>query len=135
MSRRYIRHPSEIPIVISVAGHEHRRYLRNVSQGGLCIQTAGCLPNRTEVVISIPLLDPPFSASGRVVWCHDQNTDSALLGLCFDDPQTAFAVRMVEQICHIESYRQRISRERDRECSSEEAAVEWIARYAPYFPH
>jgi hypothetical protein len=41
---------------------------------------------------------------------------------------------MVEQICHIEDYRQSVCRVEGRQLSAEEAAVEWIAQYAAQFP-
>lgn len=134
MSRRYIRHPSEIPIQIILAGKPQVHRMTNISLGGLCVHTGHCLPNETEVIIRIPLLIPQFSANGQVRWCHYLAQQDALLGICFRDPETAFAVRMVEQICHIESYRQQASRQTGLDYSSEQAAIEWIARYAHSFP-
>nr|WP_067295999.1 PilZ domain-containing protein [Marinobacterium profundum] len=133
MSRHYIRHPSEIPIQIVLGGQPHAHRMSNVSLGGLCIHTHHCLPNNTEIIIRIPLLMPEFSATGRVCWCHYQAQEDALLGICFSDEETAFAVRMVEQVCHIESYRQQTARKKGINYSSEEAAAEWIARYAHHF--
>ncbi|MFC6668943.1 PilZ domain-containing protein [Marinobacterium aestuariivivens] len=132
--RRYIRHPSEIPIVIQAADQAATLRLKDFSLGGLCLHTDHCLAEQSEILIRIPLLPSEFEARGRVIWCHYLSHDQALLGICFHDPETAYAVRMVEQICHIESYRRRIGREQNRALSSEEAAVEWIARYARHFP-
>ncbi len=134
MSRHYIRHPSEIPIQILLAGEPHNHRMKNISLGGLCVETSHCLPDGTEVIIRIPLLMPQFSATGQVRWCHYRSREDALLGICFGDRETAFAVRMVEQVCHIESYRQQASRQSGVNYSSEEAAIEWIARYAQHFP-
>ncbi|ANG63631.1 hypothetical protein A8C75_14870 [Marinobacterium aestuarii] len=134
MSRHYIRHPSEIPIQIVLAGQPHEHKMSNISLGGICVHTRHCLPDNTDIIIRIPLLMPQFSASGRVRWCHYHALEDALLGICFSDEETAFAVRMVEQVCHIESYRQRACRDTGRNYSSEEAAIEWIARYAHRFP-
>jgi hypothetical protein len=133
MSRRYIRHPSEIPIEILLAGQAEMHQMTNISLGGLCVQTHHCLPDNAEITIRIPLLMPQFSANGRVRWCHYRTAEDALLGICFGDHETAFAVRMVEQICHIESYRRRASRLTGINYSSEAAALEWIARYAQHF--
>jgi hypothetical protein len=41
---------------------------------------------------------------------------------------------MIEQICHIEHYRKEVKLAEGRELSSEEAADEWIKRYAGDFP-
>jgi hypothetical protein len=46
----------------------------------------------------------------------------------------SFMARMVEQLCHIAHYRQRVVQRQGRELSEEEAASEWIARYAEWFP-
>ncbi len=134
MSRRYIRHPSEIHIEIMIAGQPETHPMMNISLGGLCVQTTHCLPNNTEIIIRIPHLMPQFSANGQVKWCHYRAADDALLGICFNNAQTAYAVRMVEQICHIESYRLRASRKSGLDYSSDAAAAEWIERYAPHFP-
>jgi hypothetical protein len=52
----------------------------------------------------------------------------------FLDAEVAFLARMVEQVCHIEDYRQSVSRIEGRQLSAEEAATEWIDRYARDFP-
>ena len=41
---------------------------------------------------------------------------------------------MIEQICHIENYRQLIKKEQGIELSSEQAAKQWIQKYAHTFP-
>ena len=41
---------------------------------------------------------------------------------------------MIEQICHIEHYRHEIEQVEGRKLNSEEAAREWIQRYASEFP-
>ena len=43
-------------------------------------------------------------------------------------------LRMVEQICHIEHYRNELLQTEGREISSEVAAKEWIEKYAHTFP-
>ncbi|MEQ8937648.1 MAG: PilZ domain-containing protein, partial [Gammaproteobacteria bacterium] len=48
--------------------------------------------------------------------------------------QKMFLLRMVEQLCHIEHYRNEIARVEGRELSSEQAAQEWISKYAESFP-
>jgi len=132
--RRYIRHPSEIPISIQSTEYSGQMKLKDISLGGLCIQVRQCLPKNSEISIRISVLAPSFQAQGHVVWCRHLGPERALLGVCFADQETAYAVRMVEQVCHIERYRQRISEERGRDISSEEAAQEWIGRYAARFP-
>jgi len=56
------------------------------------------------------------------------------VGLRLLDPNDAFRVRMVEQVCHIEHYRNEISAREGRRLTSREAAVEWISKYSASFP-
>ena len=56
------------------------------------------------------------------------------VGVSFLDAEDVFRARMVAQVCYIEDYRRSIARAEGRELSSEEAAGEWIARYAHKFP-
>ena len=41
---------------------------------------------------------------------------------------------MVEQICHIEQYKQDVFEKDGRRLSGEQAALEWIEKYATDFP-
>jgi hypothetical protein len=41
---------------------------------------------------------------------------------------------MVEQVCHIETYRRTVAGTEGRELSAEQAALEWIAKFAASFP-
>jgi len=45
-----------------------------------------------------------------------------------------FRLRMIEQICQIEHYRKEVKLVEGRDLSAEEAASEWISRYASDFP-
>lgn len=47
----------------------------------------------------------------------------------------AFRARMESQCHHIEQYRQKVLIESGRELTLDEAAVEWIERYAATFQH
>ncbi len=50
------------------------------------------------------------------------------------DTDGAFATRMVEQIQHIEHYRQEVLLVEGRTLDGDSAALEWISRYAALFP-
>ena len=41
---------------------------------------------------------------------------------------------MIEQVCHIEHYRKEVMLREGRELSAQEAAREWISKYAGDFP-
>ena len=79
-------------------------------------------------------VQPAFEAQAKVVWCHAQGEGGFELGVTFLDAEDAFLARMVEQVCHIEEYRAAVRRREGREMTSEEAASEWIGKYAAHFP-
>lgn len=143
--RRYIRHPSEIPIQFQINEAEppvaHR--MRDVSHGGLCFTADRPVARGTRIHINIPVMlqasqmdtvaPQPFEADGVVAWCRREGQSYAV-GVQFADQSTQFGVRMVEQVCHIEHYRFDVLQEEGRVLSSEEAAREWVERYAAEFP-
>ncbi|MGB8434495.1 MAG: PilZ domain-containing protein [Burkholderiales bacterium] len=133
--RQFIRHPTEIPIQIR---RERRRAaaappLRNVSLGGLAFQSQTVLEPGSVVLLRIPSVRPQFSTRARVVWCSE--ADGAFeVGVEFLDVEDAYRGRLVEQVCHIEQYRREVLKSEGRQLTSEEAAAEWIARFASEFP-
>ena len=84
------------------------------------------------VEVRIPSVRPPFAARARVVWCRP-GAHGFELGVAFLDAADAFRARMVEQVCHIEAYRQAVYRQEGRDLSGREAAAEWIAKHAADF--
>jgi hypothetical protein len=140
--RRYIRHPSEIPLQFQISDSDPpaAQHMRDVSEGGLCFTADRPLACGTWIHINIPvMLQPdvtqpqPFEADGVVAWCRREGQSYAV-GVQFADQSTQFGVRMVEQVCHIEHYRYDVLQEEGRALSSEEAAREWVERYAAEFP-
>ncbi|MCW9053285.1 MAG: hypothetical protein OQJ91_13375 [Motiliproteus sp.] len=61
-------------------------------------------------------------------------SDDYELGLVFLDQQQAFQMRMLEQVCHITCYQQWIYEKEGRRLSREQAATEWISKFASHFP-
>lgn len=133
--RRYIRHPSDMPIryCVDTGVPQQREHLRNVSEGGLCFHSGMELPIGHMVHLQIPVFGEQYEGDAVVVWCH-QMGDEYEIGVRFRKASDLFAVRMVEQICYIESYRQTVEEVEGRRLTSEEAAEEWIARFASDFP-
>jgi hypothetical protein len=43
-------------------------------------------------------------------------------------------MRMCEQVCHIENYRNEVKAAEGRELTPEQAAVEWVSKFAARFP-
>lgn len=132
--RQYIRHTTDVPLQVQATdstGPDTR--LKNFSCGGLSFSSAHPIDTGQRLALSIDLGDPPFEIEGEVVWCHPQQ-DHYLIGVCFHTDQDAYSVRMVEQLCRIEEYREKIRRTEGRELDPDQAAREWIEQHAADFP-
>lgn len=138
--RRFIRHPSGIPVRCQkqgeVAGDHHA--LRDISQGGLRFAAHEPYQPGDIVIVEFPTLrGGGLTVSGEIMWNRAESASMPLLyttGLRFLDPQAFLKARIIEQVCHIEAYREAQRREHGRELTSTEAAREWIAHCASRFP-
>lgn len=146
--RKYIRHPSSIPLHFQVEENLQtiKNEIKDISVGGLCFSTDQPMSPGTKIHIRIPLTffadkspsrnlfdAEAFDADGYVTWCQREAGKYAV-GIQFDDQSTQFGVRMVEQVCHIEQYRSGVLKGEGRALDEEEAAREWVEKYAADFP-
>ncbi len=133
--RQYIRHPSDIPITYALADvvDGDRDCLQNISYGGLCFRAPRPLDSGARIRIEIPVSDPSFVVDGTIVWCRPEE-EAFAVGVRFDDGDDEFKVRMVEQVCYIEHYKNEVYERDGRELTSEQAAAEWISSNADEFP-
>lgn len=135
--RKFIRHPSDIPIQVCLDRVEEDdsddTTLTTLSLGGLSFISPQSLPLGEQVSISIPILQRDNQLSGLVVWC-EPSRQGFEIGLEFDRSDDVFRLRMIEQVCHIEHYRKEVARVEGRELDTQQAANEWISRYAGDFP-
>ena len=134
--RKFIRHPSDVPIRISldrVVDEASEDTLTNISLGGLSFVSPRELAVHQKVRVCIPVIEQDHILEGRVVWC-ERGRNGYEIGLEFESSSELFRLRMIEQICHIEHYRKEIERHQGRKLSTEEAAKEWISQYAGDFP-
>ncbi len=131
--RTYIRHPTSIPIQVCAGGDEDSRVrVRNLSAGGLCFITDKPVKVGTLVEFDIPVINPDYHGRGVIVWRRERSSKSYEVGVRFTSDDEFFRTRMVEQVCQIEDYRQRLAL-KGRQLSSEEAALEWIEHYSANF--
>ena len=133
--RAFIRHTAGVPIEVrTLRGRAARRLESvNVSAGGLSFVSDEELQVGSVIQLRISQVEPPFEAAARVVWTGREG-DGWCVGVQFLDANDAFRARMVEQVCAIERYRQEVEREEGRKLTAQEAAAEWITRYAGRFP-
>lgn len=133
--REFIRHTVDVPLEVEEIGVSGSRVerSRNVSLGGLAFLTEVCPRIGALLQLRMPSVDPPFVAEVRVAWCRPEN-GRYLVGARFVDAAAAFRSRMVQQVCAIEKYRREVHEREGRTLSSQDAATEWIERYAGRFP-
>lgn len=133
--RRYVRHTVGVPLEVERLGDSVPLAEAgvNLSQDGLAFLSAWC-PRIGEVLqLRIQTVEPVFEAQARVMWCRPEE-GRFLVGVQFLERSDAFRSRMVQQVCAIEHYRAELREHEGRELTTEEAATEWIARYAGRFP-
>jgi hypothetical protein len=133
--RKSSRHEAGIPIEISMGDLvvNSKEYLKNISVGGLCFKSNVFVKPATPVRIKVPLVHPIFESMSQVIWCK-RNGDVYDVGVEFAGPKDLFKIRMLEQICDIEEYKKYALEKEGRVLSSEEAALEWIGKFADKFP-
>jgi hypothetical protein len=134
--RQFIRHPLDVPIEIRSApdGSYILECTQDVSFGGLAFASDAAIEPGRIINLRIPYFRPVFEVTAaRVTWCKTTGSKYAV-GVEFLDSAEAFRVRMIEQVCHIESYRREVEQRDGRKLTAEEAAAEWISLYASSFP-
>jgi hypothetical protein len=133
-TRAFIRHTVNVPLEIKVVPDAPSQSNEgvNISEGGLAFTVDECLPDNSIIELRIATVTPPFEAQARVAWCRKEGS-KFLVGVQFLDSNDAFQSRMVQQVCAIEQYRQEQTR-KGRTLDSQQAASEWISKYAGRFP-
>ena len=137
--RRFIRHPTSIPISCRKKGHvdgsDHE--LRNMSCGGLAFVSGDAYVPGDVVEIEYPSLERAGTLHGEIIWTEQLASgprQEFLSGMRFFDESAHRHARTVEQICHIETYRREQRARHGRDLGATEAAAEGIERCAGKFP-
>lgn len=133
--REYIRHPADIPIEFQQDSPSlsHNETLANISKGGLAFHAHTALAVGAVITIRIVLQQPAYQARARVAWCRPSGAGFDI-GAELLDQDDVFRSRMVEQLCYIEHYKQMVLRTQGRQLSGQQAALEWISKFAAQFP-
>ncbi len=133
--RRYARHPLDIPIQIQMdqVAASKEEYLIDISAGGLSFKSKIELKRGSIIHIKIPLIRPIFEAEGEVVWSR-KSQGYFDIGVRFVQDIDTFRIRMVEQVCHIQQYKEDVMEKEGRRLTGTQAALEWIRKYAAKFP-
>jgi len=131
--RRFIRHPTDFPILIFSMGSSHgdKASLCDISLSGLACSLQREYWPDAPVALAIPSIQKDCRFSGRVLRCT-RCPGGYRVAITFSDEAESFKRKMVEQVCQIEHYRQELRRD-GRELDSETAAREWIERFGSEF--
>lgn len=133
--REFLRHTVNVPLEVDRVTDVPPMMEEgvNVSFGGLAFLSSAC-PSVGEILrLRISTVEPAFEAQARVAWCRPE-ARKFLVGVQFLDSTDAFQSRMVQQVCSIENYRRTVQQKEGRTLTTQEAADEWITRYAGRFP-
>jgi len=131
----FLRHPVDVPIMVSVLSSSVARntFLVHAKNNGLVFRNNFALSSGMLVKVIIPIVQPYFELLGYISWCRKRD-HGYQIGLALMSEADVMRIRMVEQICYIEHYRRSEFENSGRSISGEEAAHEWIQKYAASFP-
>lgn len=132
--REFIRHPIAVPLDIEVAdGGVSAQACQDISVGGLCFHSHVALRRGTKVALGIHIHEPAFTVEAVVKWCRQAGAEY-MVGVQFASEKIAYTVRLIEQVCHVREYQLHLQATEGRVLTDEEAAREWVRRYAHLFP-
>lgn len=113
-SRKFYRHPTEIPIEVHPASEsefklaQHQlRQMKNVSLGGLAFESDDILEQGTIVRVNVSFAGSPIEMVGKVAWCRPDGADNAsfLIGIEFAENEEEISGDIVENACQAEAYK------------------------------
>ena len=106
----------------------------NVSEGGLLFLAPQNYPSGTIFELTFPVKEKLFTLRATVIHSmQDVNTGLYRTGVRFSNPSQFFRIKMAEQLCHIEEYRESLSQQTGKSISEEEAAERWINDHSKEF--
>lgn len=127
-----IRHPDEIPLDLQIVERPPVPADPDIPLGLVCHTGAKLKLGQQISIIADGLLHCP-DINGEVGWCYPHR-GGFQLGILFPDSEHAMRMRMFEQVCQIRRYRNWVHEQQGRLLTEDEAALEWIAKYAALFP-
>lgn len=113
-SRRFYRHPTEIPIVVRPAttsefeiSQQQLQQMKNVSLGGLAFESQYPLERGTIICVGIHFAESAINMIGKVAWCRPDSDDKTifLVGIEFTENEAETSGDIVENACQLEAYK------------------------------
>lgn len=131
----FIRHPEQIAIELTPShscSYEHSA----PSAPALGLICSSPTPFTKGSALNVNFPEAPFTRhaiTGTVLKCTPQHQHYEL-AIEFNSADSTMHLRMVEQQAYISLYQQHIAHYQGRILSEDAAALEWIERYAAWFP-
>jgi c-di-GMP-binding flagellar brake protein YcgR len=136
--RKFYRHPLSKPIQYQAyqSKSTDRTSTVDVSEGGMCFLAEHLLPRGTKLHLRIPVGGQVFQLQAQVAYCNEEpRLNKYRTGVAFLDAESAFRAKLAEEMIQITEYRDKVLREEGREITEEDAAREWIEKYAKSFSY
>jgi hypothetical protein len=137
-TRQFLRHPLDVPLrcAVKTQADTDAAGLRNISDGGAAFFSSRKYRKGQAVEMTFPIFKQCPVIKGKIIWsmADKEAPGQYINGLKYADPRDKKVNRIVEQICHIMSYRVMQEHLTGKVLSADEAAKEWISKYADSFP-
>jgi len=130
-----IHHPVDIPLEIqAIAVDAWQQANHNTSAcGELAFHFPMMIAVGAVLKVRIPTVSTQDELYGQVIWLA-KSAHGFVIGMAFQSENEAFRMRMLEQLCYIENYRQQVLGNEGRHLDTQQAAAEWIEQHAAEFP-
>ncbi|MDP5057352.1 MAG: energy transducer TonB [Marinomonas hwangdonensis] len=130
----FVEHPKDLPLDITLIEDQPFPSISEARVGfvGITYVTLRPFDRGRSVRITLEEIDPNFCVSGRIAWCK-KHSDGYHIAIEFPTEEECYCVRMIEQLSQIEHYRRQAKHE-GRRLNYNEAAGEWIQKFAASFP-
>ena len=129
----FIHHPSTFPLSYKRLWFNKDNDSDNAQAIGLCFRSEKYLKPGISVEISIPLRGEVQKFRGKVVLVRNMD-DHFEIGIWLTQAADVHRARIVEQICHIETYLRTKKHQDGPFVSNERVTEEWVSKYAAAFP-
>ncbi len=134
----FIHHPPDISLDYTLNAHHNQLCLPLSTpipnKGGLIFETKERLVIGSAVNLKITPFRTTIRATGIVTQCCKRK-DHYKIGVKFVNSEDAFRVRMAEQACHIQHYKNQRQKTCGKKISLQKAALEWIETRGASFPN
>lgn len=137
-ARKYLRHSMDAPLSCAVRseGVETTAGLVDISDGGASISSKAKYRKGQSIELRFPVFKDCSVVPGTIAWdrTDKDSPENHRYGIKFKDDTDKAMLRMVEMICHIMTFRAMQEHLTGKSIPADDAAREWLSKYADTFP-